>query len=306
MSSSRRSTSKRLRSSAAAAASSIEGERTSQVDLTQTTEMEPGSIRLGKISQESAMRVVDTIEKYEDVVKRLEENMAGSFTCTDHQLDAAAYSGVRYMLFSNSNKQGSIVSKTDVMKNIGEHLVSQRRGVPELILAKVQLLLASCFGMDMVELVKPSTKKNAVATQQGGEGGTKYYTLKSMVPKEVYRETVGKTDESSVDARWGLLGVIISLIKVSGGSLVEEEMWRHLQSMGADKTTRHAVLGGTPSDIVDDFVRKRYLKVEKQAGLDEETRSYMVAENALSEISDDDVMRHVQRELARETVAIQS
>jgi len=50
-------------------------------------------------------------------------------------------------------------------------------------------------------------------------------------------------------------------------------------------------------------VRKRYLKVEKQAGLDEETRSYLVAENALSEITDDDVMSHVQRELAREASA---
>jgi hypothetical protein len=297
-----RSGSKRLRSSAVAEEG---GQGKSAIDLTQTAEKGIESIPLGKISQASAMRVVDTIEKYEDAFKNLEASLADTFRCTEHQLDAAAHSAVRYMIFSNSNKEGGMVSKSDLMKQIGEHLVSQRRGVSELILAKVQFLLASSFGMDMVELVKPSTKKNVLGTQQSGSGesGTKYFTLKSMVPKEVYKETVGKTDASSVDARWGLLGVIISLITMSGGSLVEEELWRHLNSMGADRTTKHPMLGGVPSDIIDDFVRKRYLKVEKQAGLDEETRSYLVAENALSEITDDDVMSHVQRELAREASA---
>ena len=295
-----RSSSKRLRSSAVAEGEAEAGQGKPAIDLTQTAQKESGSVPLGKISQESAIRVVDTIEKYEDALRRLEGNLAENITCTDHQLDAAAHSAVRYMLFSNSNKEGGIVSKTDLMKHIGEHLVSQRRGVSELILAKVQLLLASCFGMDMVELIKPSAKKNTLGTQPSGssESGTKYFTLKSMVPKEVYKETVGKTDTSSVDARWGLLGVIISLIQMSGGSLVEEELWRHLRSMGADKTTRHQMLDGIPSDIIDDFVRKRYLKVEKQAGLDEETRSYLVAENALSEITSEDVMRHVEMELA--------
>lgn len=308
MSSQTRSGSKRARSSAPGAAGAA-GEGSSEIDLTQMVSRNQGesSARLGKISQASALIVVDTIDRYEDALKRLEGNLAQTITCTDHQLDAVAHSTVRFMLFSNSNKEGGIVSRADVMKHIGQHLVAQRRGVPELVLAKAQYLLASCFGMNMIELVKPTAvrSKNVLASQEaGGQGGAKYFTLKSLVPKEVYKETVGKTDDASVDAQWGLLGVIISLINMSGGMLVEEEMWRHLNAMGVDKMRRHAILGGTGLDIVDDFVRKRYLKVEKQAGLDEDARSYMVAENALSEITDDDVMVHVQGELARESTAL--
>lgn len=308
----RGSTSKRLRGVEESSAFPSTGDGAA-IDLTQPASA-PGSSgggpRLGVISMESAMRVVETVEQYEDAVKRLERNLAAHSTCTDHQLDAVARSTVRFVLFWNSHKEGSIVSRAEVMKHIGEHLVAQKRGVSELILAKAQLLLASCFGLDMKELVKPATRKGLVAMptqQQGGEGevvgGTKYMVLKSMVPKELYKKTVGKTDSTCEDARRGLLGVILALITMSGGILVEEELWRHLRMLGVDKAVKHSMLEGIPCDIVDDFVRKRYLRVEKQPGVDDDTRSYMVAENALSEVSDSDILSHIQGELARDLSA---
>ncbi len=50
-------------------------------------------------------------------------------------------------------------------------------------------------------------------------------------------------------------------------------------------------------DIVDEFVRRRYLKVDKMPSMDKDTKVYAVGENALNEISEDMVTQYVESEL---------
>lgn len=164
--------------------------------------------------------------------------------------------------------------------------------MPPLVIAKVQVALATLFGIDMVELTKPPARKTG-----NDAAGTKYYALKSMIPKDLYQCTVGKADSTPTVSQKGLLGVIIALVKVSGGTIVEEELWRHLESLGVVKGTKHPIFEAIPSDIVDEFVRRRYLKVDKMPSMDKDTKVYAVGENALNEISEDMVTQYVESEL---------
>eukprot|EP00889_Picochlorum_renovo_P001104 jgi/Picre1/28134/NNA_003540.t1 len=188
----------------------------------------------------------------------------------DDQVDltqGTAQSGIEFVASGSGSaeRRGSggsqVVVKVDaaavdsVADTIKEYkdavMLWRRKGVPPLVIAKVQLALATLFGINMVELTKPPARKT------GNDGaGTKYYALKSMIPKDLYQCTVGTFESTPTVSQKGLLGVIIALIKVSGGTIVEEELWRHLQSLGVEKGTKHPIFEAIPSDVVDEFVRR--------------------------------------------------
>ena len=246
--------------------------------------------------------VIEKIQHYQDEVKLMEDNLANNITITDHELDAVTRSTLRFVLFACTSKgDRGVLAKSEVLGHINSKLAAQRKGVPALVVAKVQLAFAKAFGLDMVELTK--AKKLAPGPSQASASaaqGSKYYELKSLLPREIYKDTVGKTDVGYVAAQRGLLGVIISLIKMSGGSLVEDELWRHLKSLGVDKSKTHPSFGGIPSDIVDDFCRKRYLKVDKLPGLDVEARAYSLAENAVHDVTEEMVTQAIESELVKQ------
>ncbi|KAI8106067.1 hypothetical protein M9435_000616 [Picochlorum sp. BPE23] len=249
-----------------------------------------GSQVVVKVDAAAVDSVADTIKEYKDAVDALESGL--STQITDHELEALTRSTLRHVLFCNSFKEGGIISRNEVIQHINAASTAQRKGVPPLVIAKVQLALATLFGINMVELTKPPARKT------GNDGaGTKYYALKSMIPKDLYQCTVGTFESTPTVSQKGLLGVIIALIKVSGGTIVEEELWRHLQSLGVEKGTKHPIFEAIPSDVVDEFVRRRYLKVEKMPSMDKDTRLYAVGENALHEISEDMVTQYVESEL---------
>jgi len=261
------------------------------------TQQEDSKLRL--LQSRLFEHVIEKIQQHQDEVKLMEENLANNITITDHELDAVTRSTLRFVLFACTTKgDRGVLAKSEVLSHINSKLAAQRKGVPALVVAKVQLAFAKAFGLDMVELTK--AKKSAPGPSQASAAavqGSKYYELKSLVPRDIYKDTIGKTDVGNVAAQRGLLGVIISLIKMSGGSLVEDELWRHLKSLGVDRSKKHPSFGGIPSDLVDDFCRKRYLKVDKLPGLDVEARAFSLAENAIHDVTEEMVTQAIESEL---------
>jgi len=60
---------------------------------------------------------------------------------------------------------------------------------------------------------------------------------------------------------------------------------------------KHPQFEAVPQDLVDDFVRKRFLKVEKVPGAEEEKKLYTAAENALYDVTEEMVQQFVEAEM---------
>jgi hypothetical protein len=208
---------------------------------------------------------------------------------TRQGIDALVRLVVRHIIFSNTERPGIPIPRTEVTKLVADNSasVSKRPGLPSLIIAIAQAKLAECFGMEMVELLKPRlSSKDRIAGQPStaastGEG-SKHFVLRSIVPPELYAAVVAKQNSAASN---GFLAVVLSIIDMSGGSIEEKELWKHLGDLAVEKTIEHPHLG-IPQDLLEEFIKKRQLHVERVAGNDGPELYYNIAENAASEIGD--------------------
>lgn len=76
-----------------------------------------------------------------------------------------------------------------------------------------------------------------------------------------------------------------------------DELWRHVGALGVHRNKRHPQFEAMPQDLIDDFVRKRYLKVEKVPGAEEEKKLYTAAENAVYDVTEEMVQQFVETEM---------
>jgi hypothetical protein len=236
-----------------------------------------------KLSTAQVQAIDAKIESYRDRAKTAKAGLPDNVSITGHELDAATRSTVRFLLMSNSKQEGGLLNHKDVVGHIHDALAVQRKGVAGVVLSKARVVLASTFGLDLVELEKEGSKSSA-----------KYFLLKSLVPSSVYAETVGMTDNRKVLEKRGILGLIVSLVIVSKGSLPEAELWRHLEALGLDRTRA--------KEIADDAVKKRYLKLEKSIALNDEVRTYALAERAAVEgMTEEAILAFVDDEFAEES-----
>ena len=230
-----------------------------------------------KLSSAELESIDATIDKYMDEAKKAELALPDNVTVTGHELDAATRSTVRFVLLNNSSNEGGLLTGRDLNAHISSVIV-QKKGVAAVVLAKAQHVLAKSFGLELVELEKD---------KQGVKSGAKYFILKSMCPSSVYVDTVGKTEAIEVLEKRGLLGFFVTLVHMAG-SLPEPELWRHMESLGAEKAR--------VTEMIEDALRRRYVKVDKSSmGMDEDVRVYAVAERALAEgMGEEAVLLNVQ------------
>lgn len=182
---------------------------------------------------------------------------------------------VRHVLVANAEHPGAPISRSDLTTSISSALPSTVRtaNVTSFIIAIAQQKLAEAFGIAMVEIAR--------APQRPGQAeGPKHLVLRSLVPTPLHTALVEKRGGQAAK---GLLAVVLSLIEMAGGSMGEEHLWRHLGDLGVKRGLAHPIFG-VPSALIDEFVKKRLLSVEKVKGNDGIEVTYQMAENAVEQV----------------------
>jgi hypothetical protein len=232
-----------------------------------------------KFTQEEIDAIEAKVDEYKLEAQKAERALPENVTVTGHELEAATRAAVRFVLMNNSNNEGALLSGRDLNAQIASVIV-QKKGVPAVVVAKTQYVLAKSFGMDLVETEKVGVKS-----------GGKYYILRSLCPGSVYMETVGNSESIEVLERRGMLGVLLALIYMCG-SLPEPELFRHMEALGVAKPR--------VTESLEDAMRKRYIKVDKSSmgsSMDEEVKLYAVAERALADgLTEEVVLQSVRAE----------
>lgn len=67
------------------------------------------------------------------------------------------------------------------------------------------------------------------------------------------------------------------------------------------KTRKHAQFGAVPGDLVDQFVRKKYIKAEKILVVEGESKGYALAENGLHQVSPEMIQSYIDEEMKDES-----
>ena len=232
-----------------------------------------------KLTQEEIDAIEAKVDKYKLEAQKAERALPENVTVTGHELEAATRAAVRFVLMNNSNSEGGLLSGRDLNAQIASVIV-QKKGVPAVVVAKTQYVLAKSFGMDLVEEEKVGLKS-----------GGKYYILRSLCPGSVYTQTIGKSESIEVLEKRGMLGFLLALIYMCG-SLPEPELFRHMEAVGVAKPRA--------TELLEDAMRKRYVKMDKSSmgsSIDDEVKSYAVAERAVADgLTEGVVLQSVQAE----------
>jgi hypothetical protein len=232
-----------------------------------------------KLTQEEIDAIEAKVDKYKLEAQKAERALPENVTVTGHELEAATRAAVRFVLMNNSNSEGGLLSGRDLNAQIASVIV-QKKGVPAVVVAKTQYVLAKSFGMDLVEEEKVGVKS-----------GGKYYILRSLCPGSVYTQTIGKSESIEVLEKRGMLGFLLALIYMCG-SLPEPELFRHMEAVGVAKPRA--------TELLEDAMRKRYVKMDKSSmgsSIDDEVKSYAVAERAVADgLTEGVVLQSVQAE----------
>lgn len=203
---------------------------------------------------------------------------------------------VRHILFLNTEKKGTPITRNELNSFLSANTPAALKVLPSIIIAEAQCQLINRFGLEFIEL----TKKQFNEEFGSGRQGPSYFVLRSILPATLYAEVV---EDNAVAGQRGFLAVVLSLIDLEGGSIEDDELWKHLEEIGMHKDTPHNALGGaTPSAAMLEFIKKRYFIVGKVEGNDGPVEMYSSGENAESEIGLDNIKAFYEGEM-REEVA---
>ena len=139
-----------------------------------------------KLTQEEIDAIEAKVDEYKLEAQKAERGLPENVTVTGHELEAATRAAVRFVLMNNSNSEGALLSGRDLNAQIASFIV-QKKGVPAVVVARTQYVLAKSFGMELVEMEKVGVKS-----------GGKYYVLRSLCPGSIYMETVGTAESIEV------------------------------------------------------------------------------------------------------------
>ncbi|KAF5838455.1 MAGE family-domain-containing protein [Dunaliella salina] len=166
---------------------------------------------------------------------------------------------VRYMLFSHHERPGVPVPRgklNDVMMmEYADH--PKKRKIPPVVMAIAQARMLSVFGIDMVEVERPSEGK------KGDDTGNKYYVLRSALPAQMRQAYVPTPLDKKMPDQ-GLIVVVLSLIHMQGGKMKEDDLWATLELLGVQKEVTHPHFE-KPKDAMQKLEAARYIIRRKAA-----------------------------------------
>jgi len=197
---------------------------------------------------------------------------------------------VRYMLFSHHEKPGVPVPRSKLndamMTEYADH--PRKRKIPPVVMAIAQSRMLSVFGIEMVEVERPSEGK------KGDDTGNKYYVLRSALPaqmRQAYMPT--PLDEKMPDQ--GLIVLVLSLIHMQGGKMIEDDLWATLELLGVQKEVPHPHFR-KPKDAMQKLEAARYIIRRKAAAHSggQVCFEYVWGECAHSEISQEQIKAFIE------------
>jgi hypothetical protein len=258
------------------------------------------------VTRAEMQQAENSIINYSNSAEQLRQEAANRGGGPTRQgIDALVRLVVRHVIFSNTEKPGVPIPRNELTKLVADNSAtfSKRAGLPSLIITIAQAKLAECFGMELVELTKSrvSAKDRAAGTQPtatqgqaGGADGPKQLVLRSIVPPSLYAAAVAKRNAAASNA---FLAVIMSIIQMAGGSVTDDELWKHLGNLAVEKAEEHPQLG-LPHDLMEEFIKKRQINVERIAGAEGPELFYSIAENAANEVEDEALASFYEAEFA--------
>ena len=232
------------------------------------------------VSAEDIRLANKQIKQYKNASVTARQSMR-SGSAPEESINALVRLLVRHILFLNTEKKGTPITRNELNSFLSANTPSALKVLPSTIIAEAQFQLINRFGMEFVELTKKQFNEDFGSARQGPS----YFVLRSIIPSNLYAAIV---EDKAVAGQRGFLAVVLSLIDLEGGSMEEDELWKHLEEIGMHKTIPHPALGGaTPGAVLAEFIKKRYLLVGKVEGNDGPMEIYSVGENAESEIGHD-------------------
>jgi hypothetical protein len=211
---------------------------------------------------------------------------------SDEERDALVAEVMRLMLFSQY-RDGAPVPRADISKLVSSH--SQARGLTSWIVAQAQVRFMGVFGYEMKELSKTVARKTGAARAAALDAEPpKVYVLKSALPAAARQRWV---DRSADHAARGFCMTVCALVHMSGGTLPEDRLWQHLETMGVRRDdAAHPKLGDARAALAR-LVKKRYLIREKLHGATDaaggDAYGVALAERARDEIGVEGVEKFV-------------
>lgn len=213
---------------------------------------------------------------------------------TQQGIDALTRLVQRHMLFSHMQCPGVPIARNQLSSLVSENAATAtlKPNVVAYIIALAQKKMIECFGMEMVEVTKQSSTN--IQNRSGAQGkGSVSYVLRSLVPTSLFEAVV---DDGKEGASQGFLATIMGLLHIAGGSMTQEDLWRHLQDVGVVQSRHHPVLG-MPDALVEVFVRRKQLNVHRRAGSDGPEVMYSIGEAVLSDVAAEKLKTFVETEM---------
>ena len=166
---------------------------------------------------------------------------------TKQEKDKLVGEVMRLMLFSQY-KDSAPVQRGKISELISQLCPQLKRAnLASYIIAQAQLKFAQVFGYEMKELDRMQQKKMGNSRAANQSEPTKEYVLKSMLPAKARRRWIDQPGELPARA---FCMTVCSLVSISGGQIEEDQLWRHLASLGVRHDDEaHPKLGNTKAAL---------------------------------------------------------
>ncbi|CAL8471342.1 g10884 [Coccomyxa elongata] len=201
---------------------------------------------------------------------------------------------MRYMLFRQHQKPDQLVRRDELSKLIqSNYKDGAKRGgtLGTYVISQAQAKFPVIFGLEMKMVEVSGTR--AAGKAKGDTAAVKSYVLRSLLPEAMRTAFVMPASPEPAPA-FELL--VMSIITLAGGSISEEELWRHLDNVGVEQKVPHPTLG-QPEHLLDMMLKKKYLSEKKQPSNEGPLKSYALGDNALDEIPPNEIKEFVEGRL---------
>ncbi|CAK8689435.1 non-structural maintenance of chromosomes element 3 homolog [Clavelina lepadiformis] len=160
--------------------------------------------------------------------------------------------------------------------DINKHVLKDHKSSFSDVIKVVAKKLEKVFGIKLVEI---------------GEGAKKAYMLVNTLDHSETSDVMKWKDNS----KRGLLFTILTLIFMSGNSIMDGALWHSLKRLGIEKDHSHSVFGDVKKLITQEFSRQMYLDISKVPNCDPPQYEYRWGQRAFHDIPKRKILEFVTK-----------